>query len=352
MRDAEERVSTILAAVARQAPTPAAGALADGARRRGRVRRQRRVLVAVVLLVVAGSAVLWGSRPGAGPVAHDPRPTGGWQTIAQGDARAEVPADWREVRCEGGTSRWAPPGDEPCAGPSLATFLGTDAVTLTVGPGVLVRSDVGTAWTGYVPAGDRALHVTGADRDLVRRVLATARRDGDPVVDGSAWEDTAGRGLRWEQPRGAAVTVCPGGTAVDGLAVTVRAPTPAVTALVRATVRADPSATGGAPCGGDEQVVTYDGVRLTVPGAWSRKDCGAYVQVTPGPECVGPSADSEGVWFLDDATFQPATAEGEVSRAEAGGRSRWSGFVRQGRHAVLVVRDDRDAVAALLDQVR
>lgn len=280
MSDVEQRLVAALEAAAGRAPEPAAGALAAGARRRGRVRRQRRVLVAVVALVLVGSGVLWGARGGETPVADPPRPAPAWQTIRQGQVEVEVPGDWRRIRC-GDRDLWAPP-DGACADRTGVVLLPAATVDISGVPGAVHHAEVDDKWTGNVVVGGLVVDVTDPDRDLVRRVLASARSVGGP----------------------------------------------------------------------GEHAVSYGGVGLVVPGEWSRKDCGGSVQITPGPACAGPTTGEEGVWFLDDATFQPATDEGDVTRSERDGQVRWGGFMRHGRHAVFVVRRDRDRAATLLAQVR
>ncbi|HWJ10172.1 MAG TPA: hypothetical protein VNS46_12395 [Nocardioides sp.] len=131
-----------------------------------------------------------------------PRRSGpqGWQTISRDDVRAEVPADWVQVSCAGEPQpRWAPPTADPCGAWTGVGFFGSATFDPMMEPGVLLRSDDGNDH-GYVYAGDFALSVSVADRALVRRILASARIDGEPVVDARQWVTFDRHGLVYEVP--------------------------------------------------------------------------------------------------------------------------------------------------------
>ncbi|GAA3544784.1 hypothetical protein [Nocardioides daeguensis] len=374
MSDVEERLGTALAAIADAAPRGAG--LADAARSRYRRRRQRRVVaagVAAVLVVVAGGLLLARPEPREGHVTTPSR-AGDWQTIRQGEAVAEVPGDWRRSECAGRIV-YAP--SDPCTDWKGAGFSGAANYDPAMGPGVILRFPADDdEWTGYVYVGQQVLSVSDPDRDLVRRVLASARLDGQPVVDGSRWVPRSGGVVSYEIPVGwglpqgdrsgySACVALARGTPVseqqvdvrtyrstqhfDAFAVTVTAPTRAVADLVLGTVAVHPEVSRMDRCTGEDAglvPVEADGVKLEIPRDWDAHSCGDLPQFGPGTTCRA-SSEAEGVQFLYAATYQPAMDEGEVVRNGA----LWGGYVRRGEYAVLVTARDRALVTRLLERV-
>ncbi|MFC7501366.1 hypothetical protein [Nocardioides sp. GCM10030258] len=283
MTDFEEQVGATLAAVAEEAPD--ASGLAAGARRRHRVRRQRRIAVGGVAaaLVVAVSAVAFGARDGGSPdIAEDPTetPSAAWQTISEGDLRASLPPDWKAYDCAGDNaasnrSVYAAPGEDPCADGRGTSFEEFETYEPLDAAGVVVRrpGDGRAYWTAYVHVDEWIFNVTSADRDLTRQILATARLDGQPVIDGSQWVSFERNGIGYDIPAfwgvgekgdrsGYAVCAVPGaagegsGEQLDdrhygfnrpfgNLQVTVTAPTQAVAEIVWASLNEAPDAVGG-----------------------------------------------------------------------------------------------------------
>lgn len=277
MSDIEEQVGASLAAAAEGAPD--AGGLAAGARRRHRVRRQRRIAVGGVAaaLVVAVSAVAIGTRGGErNDLAEDPTetPSAASRTIASGAARAEIPADWKAFECGAGPdapTNYGPADSNPCSADRLRTFWmeRPEGYSADEAGKILEGRDEQDApyWLGSVSAGNRVLVVGTADADLTRQILASARLNGQPLVDGSspwvgfsrgvitydipAWWgvgedgdrsgystcvaiDHTSRGLRLAEQVDPQTYVL--ARPFDGKAVTVTAPTQAVAQLVMATV--------------------------------------------------------------------------------------------------------------------
>lgn len=277
MSDFEGQVGATLAAVAEDAPD--AGRLAAGARRRHRVRRQRRIAVGGVAaaLVVAVSAVAIGTRDGGNPdIAEDPSetPSGAWQTISEGDLRASIPPDWKAYDCNDGDTVFAGPDEDPCVDGSGTFFEDRQTYEPLAAPAVVTRrpGDGRPYWTTFVYLDDRVLNVTTADRDLARQILATARHDGQPVVDGSRWVSFERNGIGYDIPAfwglgeegdrsGYSVCAVPG--AHEGVGeqlderryrydrpfgvhqVTIVAPTSAVADIVWASLNEAPDAVGG-----------------------------------------------------------------------------------------------------------
>lgn len=403
MTDIEERLSATFNAAAQDAPD--AIGLAAGARRRHRLRRQRRIAVGgvVTVLVVVMAAVTTGTYGGDG-VANDPTPTppssGAWQTIGRDGVVASVPTSWRRHECGGDAPAIHAPVD-PCDSWTGAAFYGSSNYDAATGPGSVVGTD--GVQMGHVSVGSFVLAVADVDRDLVRRVLASARVDGQPVVDGTRWVTFDRGGMAYEVPAwwgmgeegdrsGYSVCLSP----VEGAGVSsseqldathyvmrevpgpegtvvVTAPTQAVAELVMATVEVDPDAEP-APCteedfnlgllppegsGGEVvkgvemalDVVEFDDIVLEVPAGWSRKeDCGLVVQFSPGQDCAAGES-GEGVRFLDAATFRPAMAEGQVMQS-VDDAMQWGGFVLRGEYAVFVASPDKAVAELLLSRVR
>ncbi|WP_182377587.1 hypothetical protein [Nocardioides sp. WS12] len=278
MSDFEEQVGATLAVVAEDAPD--AGRLAAGARRRHRVRRQRRIAVGGVAttLVVAVSAVALVARDGGNPdIAEDATetPSGAWQTISEGDLRASIPPDWKAYDCNDGDTVFAGPDEDPCADGTGTLFEERAIFEPRDAAGVVVRRPAGGAayWTSYVYLDDWAFVVTSTDRDLTRQILATARHDGQPVIDGGLWVSFERNGIGYDVPafwgvghRGdrSGYSVCAVSGALDeGVGeqlddrlyrydrpfgnhqVTITAPTSAVADIVWASLNEAPDAVGG-----------------------------------------------------------------------------------------------------------
>lgn len=197
MTDIEEQVGAALDAAAQDAPD--ATGLAAGARRRHRVRRQRRIAVGGVAaaLVVATSAVALGTRGGGQPdIADDPTetPSSTWQTLREGDARASIPPDWQAYDCPGHDEVpprpvYAAPGEDPCADGTGTVLYENEGPDLTVPSGVVSRLEVDgdSYWQGYVSFDRFIFSVVSRDRDLTRQILATARLAGQPDIDAAQW---------------------------------------------------------------------------------------------------------------------------------------------------------------------
>lgn len=411
MTDFEEQVGATLAAVAEEAPD--ASGLAAGARRRHRVRRQRRIAVGGVAaaLVVAVSAVALGARDGGSPdIAEDPTetPSAAWQTISEGDLRASLPPDWKAYDCAGDNaaanrSIYAAPGEDPCADGRGTSFEEFETYEPLDAAGVVVRrpGDGRAYWTAYVHVDEWIFNVTSADRDLTRQILATARLDGQPVIDGSQWVSFERNGIGYDIPAfwgvgekgdrsGYAVCAVPGaadegsGEQLDdrhygfnrpfgNLQVTVTAPTQAVAEIVWASLNEAPDAVGGGcveedfhvgllppeggpgkPVEGQESgldTITFDDIVMEVPSSWSVKDeCGDFVEYSPGgAKCTDLG---EGVRFLKPVPDY-RYGEGVIVQEDVDdGLTLWTGYVERGDYAVVVRHPDRAIVELLLSEVR
>lgn len=203
MSDLEQQLSATLADVAAEAPT--AAGLAAAARRRHRLRRQRRLAGGGVLavLVVVAAGVTIAQRGGDDRVAKDPaNGAQGWQTISSGDARASVPPDWTAHTCEPGTPVWAPPGASACAGGEGVRFGDPHPGFRDSGPGEVLRDERGgvSHWRGYVAAGASVLSVDTTDQNLTRRILATARVEGQRRVIAEQWVSFDRFGMTYSVP--------------------------------------------------------------------------------------------------------------------------------------------------------
>jgi hypothetical protein len=202
MSDFDERLSAVLTAEAEHAPHPAA--LAQAARRRHVVRRRRRIAAGSVVaaLAIAGPALLLASGgSGDDRTASDPTPPPQeWQTVTHEDARAEIPGDWRKHTCDfdGFESEiYGPSEEDACGFGTYLAFYGSATFDPANMPGEITGTD---SFGGYVYAGDWAVSSSTPDRDLTRRVLASARVNGQPQIDAGDWQSSTGIGLRVDIP--------------------------------------------------------------------------------------------------------------------------------------------------------
>lgn len=204
MSDLEQELAGVLAGVAEQAP--GAVGLADAARRRHRVRRQRRIAVggAVAALVVGLGAVVVGGLGGtdrASDPVDDPGPEG-WQTVEVdgGAALVSIPPDWSAFTCDqAGDAEpvYGPSESETCAEGVGVVFL-PEGMRGETDYGAIVGTDGGSL--GYVLAGEYEVRAFHEDAALVRQILSTARLEGDPVLDGSRWVSFERDGMAYEVP--------------------------------------------------------------------------------------------------------------------------------------------------------
>lgn len=97
------------------------------------------------------------------------------------------------------------------------------------------------------------------------------------------------------------------------------------------------------------QTLEYDGVRLDVPGAWTRVDTSGcpFTFERWGPP--GTGCDDVGVAFPPSATFDAGVPPGRITRTDdpAG----WAGYARNDRVVVSVSGPDRDVVRDVLASV-
>ncbi|HVK28256.1 MAG TPA: hypothetical protein VM575_07940 [Nocardioides sp.] len=329
MSDLEQQLAGVLTDAAEGAP--GATGLADAARRRHRVRRQRRLAIggAAVALVVGAGAVVAGGL-GGNDRASDPvdRPgPKGWQTVEVdgGAALVSIPPDWRAYSCgAAGDSEpvYAPSEVDACTESIGAVFLPAGAHGSS-DVGELISGDRG--WLGYVMTGDWEVRVFLEDRALVRQILSTARVADDPVVDGGTWVGFDHGGMTFEVPAWWGVgedgghgdySVCYTPSDFDGResfrtgdsyvltdepgpgdVVRVTAPTQAVAELVLATVRMGKEARPTTDCG------PVDFTTGLLPGA-STPGAGAPVE---GGETATPGDDPTGDEPTGNATTGNAT---------------------------------------------
>lgn len=379
MNDFEDRLSAVLTAEAGDAPQ--ATGLSVAARRRRVVRRRRRVAMggaAAVLLIAAPVALLVGGRGDGGtPVGNDQSPTvpvGEWQPVESDDVRAQVPVGWSRFTCdfdEVARDIFGPSEADACDFETYLAFHGSynfDPVNL---PGVITRDAGGEAWGGYVYAGEFAVSASTPDRDLTRRILASARTEG-PQVEADVWEELSENGVTYEAPVRWGLDARGGGdyrvqveevepidssleTAeqfdsdhyvlrrqLPGRLVTIVAPTRAVAELVSATV--------ARAVGENGQSFEFDGVTFELPADWARLDCPADTEsYGPGTLICGRG---EYLTFYARAIFDPAMEPGEIISGKEGVDTTWTGYVFAGDRAVFVRTYDRQLTEDILATVR
>lgn len=148
---------------------------------RSRAIRLSMLVIVGSLLWVAGCSYWPGSgqRPEA---ATESGERGGWKTIEYQGVRVDIPADWERAEmdgCEFQFERWTPPSSPACQlGAAGVTFYGSATFDPAHRPGVRreqLDGNDGSTWAGYVYAGNFAVYALNADRDLVDRVLGSAR---------------------------------------------------------------------------------------------------------------------------------------------------------------------------------
>jgi hypothetical protein len=376
MSDFDERLSAVLSSEAGDAP-PAAG-LAAAARRRHVVRRRRRVAVggvaAALAIAVPVLVLARGDGDGDAVVGAD-APPGAWQTISQGGVRVEVPADWRKYTCDFDgfeSDAYGPSEADACGFGSYLAFYASATFDAAHLPGVITAgTEDEPRWSGYVYADELAVSSATEDRDLTRRILASARAEG-PQVEANAWEELSENGVTYEAPVGWGLDARDGGdyrVEVDeveptdsspetaeqfdsdhyilqrqlpGRLVKIVAPTRAVAELVSASV--------ARAVGENGQSSEFDGVTFELPADWARLDCPADTEsYGPGTLICGRG---EYLTFYARAIFDPAMEPGEVISGKEDGVTLWTGYVEAGDWAVLVRTFERQLTEDILASAR
>jgi len=208
MNDFETRLTEALSTGAEQAPD--ADGLAAGARARARTRRRTRVAVGIGVVVAAlavpvGVLALGGDdTPDGNRVATDPSDQApkGWHTVEHEGLLVDIPGGWGRLdtsSCEFEMVKYGPSGSDPCAyDDESLNFYASATFDAAHGPGL--RSEEGQ-WAGYVYTGDWAVYATIADLDQARRVLGSARKEGQKAPDLSAgWRTESYGGLAIDVP--------------------------------------------------------------------------------------------------------------------------------------------------------
>ncbi len=215
-------------------------------------------------------------------------------------------------------------------------ILGSATYDSYVRPGVLFAPDDlpsgNRAFGGHVSAGEWVVSVGADSEDLVRRILSSARLDGQPLIDGATWVDFDRGPLRYSVPAwwglgedadrsgySVCATLAKGQESLppeqvdashvvlrevlDDQMVTVGAPTQAVAELVLATVEVDERARSDAPCAPEDFTTGL------LPGE-STPGGGTPVE---GGETVGPDEDFPAVgdpeWDITLAEYDGIAAE-------------------------------------------
>ncbi|MEU4217360.1 hypothetical protein [Actinoplanes sp. NPDC026623] len=143
-------------------------------------RGARSLALAAAGVVLLAVVLIWFRAPG------EPRPAAvvssaapsarpGWQTIEYRGVQVDIPSAWERVDpsdCE--FKQWALPGSSPCGRTEGVAFYGSALFDPAHGPGVRRDAD-GAGWGGYVYAGDYAVSASDTDREVVQRLLDSAR---------------------------------------------------------------------------------------------------------------------------------------------------------------------------------
>jgi hypothetical protein len=98
-----------------------------------------------------------------------------WKTVEYRGVQIDIPSAWERSDmsgCEFQFEQWAAPGSPACRLEGGAAFYGSATFDPFHGPGVWQTA---TTWSGYAYAGDYAVYVSDTDRDLVQKVVDSAR---------------------------------------------------------------------------------------------------------------------------------------------------------------------------------
>jgi hypothetical protein len=140
-----------------------------------------RVLALVAAIAVAVVAYLVWFQPSDGPRSEvvDGSREGGWQTIEFQDVREDVPSYWERVDTSDSEfqwERWGPRNTAACTFTAGVAFYGSALFDPARGPGVGRSTENGKAvWAGYSYAGEFAVYAIHKDRDVVQKVIDSAR---------------------------------------------------------------------------------------------------------------------------------------------------------------------------------
>lgn len=298
MSDFEARLGAALADGAEKAP--GAGGLATAARRRAASRRRRRVVAGAAIAVAVAAVpvgVLAADRsddPDRPPSVADPTPSATeWRTVSDFEVSVDLPADWVELggsTCADVPGGWGPAGTDPCqpvvrAVPPSKLSWTSDAPT----PGLAT----GTT-SGFVQVGAVVVFVSdreGLEHDTARRVLASARPEGEPAPDVVEWETVPVLdGVVADRPVGpnvevtydAAQSACLPSPAmkIDGVWVATRCPSGRVVVTAPTHALADVVASSVRQGTVDGwTTVDHQGIAVDVPPGWSRLDCPEEIAV-------------------------------------------------------------------------
>ena len=144
-------------------------------------RAARLLLPAVVCAGLLAGGFLWyaAERDPHAEVVTESSTRDGWQTIDYKGVQVDIPASWEPTDmagCEFRFEHWAPPDVPECGLGGGVAFYASATFDPAHGPGVR-RTDSadGPTWGGYADAGDFAVYASDDDRDLVQRVLSSAR---------------------------------------------------------------------------------------------------------------------------------------------------------------------------------
>ncbi|WP_232680578.1 hypothetical protein [Nocardioides sp. R-C-SC26] len=206
-KDFEDRLTRALGRSAAAAPTRVDGIARVAVERAGARSRRRAagvvVVAAVAVLAALTPSLLAGGGPARSVVAGGSSSSSAdarWRTVELAGIGAEngpepesieveVPDEWVALNpgeCDRIAGVVLGPPDVGCDGPSLSLFVGAN-FDMCCPPGLVSRDGEPTDG-GYVYVGDQStLFVDNADRDVARRILASARPAGTLAVGVGRW---------------------------------------------------------------------------------------------------------------------------------------------------------------------
>ncbi|MET0520603.1 MAG: hypothetical protein ABW156_01325 [Jiangellaceae bacterium] len=136
------------------------------------------VLVLVSALVLAG-VWLWLDRDNGGAEIVGDSSRSGWMTIRFEGVRVDIPATWERLDrddCDFKFEVWAPPHSDGCEWAGGVAFYSSATFDANDKPGARrTETPDEPEWGGYTYARDFAVYASDDDREIVSRVLGSAR---------------------------------------------------------------------------------------------------------------------------------------------------------------------------------
>ena len=146
--------------------------------------RVRQLALALLLTAACVMTVSWiqATGPSSPEAVGASSSSGSWKTVEYEGVRVDIPSAWERVDtsgCEFQFVRWAHPETPPCDFEEGVALYASATFDPAHRPGIRRTTENGIpGWGGYTYAGDFAVYISHDDRDVVRKVLASAQEPG------------------------------------------------------------------------------------------------------------------------------------------------------------------------------